>query len=268
MMTLLIIFASQSVFAFVITPPQPGATVIYDAEEEYNLGGGVTGVTRLNPLSVTSIQRGGTAGFLDQLRAEFTAAEGWTFLAAAQDLAGSFNITHYDAVSPTTDPGRVGANFAFDYNRAGTDPMTAGTTVLHWIQRVVDNHNITNNPGHDNPENVIDFLSPSGTQTRPDVPFYDVLPTGDPLFDIPPFAVPPHFEDGTRRTDPNRSHTWMAEVYLVSLQTDAPKRVTIYNGASWGWENHVIPEPSSLLLFAVGIIGTALYGWRKRKIAA
>ncbi|MBI1922834.1 PEP-CTERM sorting domain-containing protein [Candidatus Poribacteria bacterium] len=30
----------------------------------------------------------------------------------------------------------------------------------------------------------------------------------------------------------------------------------------------VIPEPSTLLLFAVGIIGTAFYGWRRRKRAA
>ena len=63
---LLLALTSQSLFAFSITPAQPGADT-YDASEDY-FPPGLMGTTTLNPLSVTSIARGGTAGFLAELK--------------------------------------------------------------------------------------------------------------------------------------------------------------------------------------------------------
>lgn len=249
--TPLIAFSSSSVFAFSITPMQPGATNIYDAEEEYIING-QKGVTRLNPLSVTKLPRGGTAGLLNLLNTQFL-PNGWTFQKADADLAGSFNITHYDAVGT---PITVGADFALDYVAQGDDPVTRGNTQLHWIQRVFDNHNITDNPGHGNKENVIDVLTTKKPFTDPGRLFYD--------FDAN-FATPPHFEDGPRRPDADKNHSWNAELYLVSIDTTNPNTVTIYNGVRWGWTN-TIPEPSSVLgLLALGTIGAASTLKRKLK---
>ncbi|MGB3512871.1 MAG: PEP-CTERM sorting domain-containing protein [Microcoleaceae cyanobacterium] len=228
---------SQSSLAFTITPAQPGASIRFDPSEEYTLPDGRKGVTTLDPLSVTEITRGGTAGFLDQLRAEFPVVDGWNFNAAAADLAGSFNIDIYDAQGT---PARVGTEFQLQYNPSAGDPTPADKD-LHWIQRVVDNHNITTNPGHGNPENVIDIVA---GQTDP---YYDTN------FGIQPFDERT-FYDFPGRTDADRSHFWFAELYLV--EETAPMTVTIYNGVRWGWRN-TIPEPSSVLgLFAIGALGT------------
>ncbi|NER03709.1 MAG: PEP-CTERM sorting domain-containing protein [Okeania sp. SIO3C4] len=244
--TLLVVLTSQSSFAFTITPAQPGASMTFDPSEEYTLPDGRKGITTLDPLSVTEITRGGTAGFLAQLRAEFPATAGWNFTAAAADLAGSFNIDIYDAQGT---PGRVGAEFQLQYNPGAGDPTSAGND-LHWIQRVVNNHNITTNPGHGNPENVIDI--PLG-QTNP---FYDQIPgiigtDEDTLYDFP------------GRTDADENHFWFAELYLV--EETAPMTVTIYNGVRWGWRN-TIPEPSSVLgLFVIGVLGSVSALKRKQK---
>jgi hypothetical protein len=238
--TLLVVLTSQSSFAFTITPPQPGASITYDPSEEYILPDGRKGITTLNPLSVTSIARGGTAAFLATLKAAFPA---WNFNKAANDLAGSFDVEVYDALGT---PSAVGADFRLQYNPAGGDPTPANNE-LHWIQRVVDNHNITNNPGHGNFEDVIDGL-PSQTD-----PFYDTF--GD--------ADEDSFHDFPTRHDADKNHFWFADLYLVELT--APQTVTIYNGVRWGWTN-TVPEPSSVLgLLALGTLGAASTIKRKLK---
>lgn len=242
------VLQTNDVFAFAITPVQPGATVLYDASESVICGpaGGFRCTTTLSPLSVTNLARGGTAGFLARLGAEFPL---WVAVAAGADLAGTFNITHYDAVN---NGARAGANFIMDYVAGAGDP--AGD--LHWIQRVFDNHKL--GAAHGTAEDVIDFLAAGVGQTRPAVPYYDVLPTGPGA--IAPFAVPPHFEDGPGR-EALMPHTWTAEVYLV--RQTAARNVTIYNGVRWGWVNTIrpIPEPGTLLLIVAGF---GFIGWCSR----
>lgn len=235
--TPLIAFSSSSVLAFSITPMQPGATNIYDAEEEYMING-QKGVTRLNPLSVTELPRGGTAGLLNLLNTQFV-PNGWTFQTAANDLAGSFNITDYDAVGTPTE---VGANFALDYVPQGTDPVTGGNTQLHWIQRIFNNH--ASLGSHGDNDNAID-ASRNKPFTDPGRLFYDTdavvqidNPTPPPPTIPLRYSDPPHFEDSPRRPDADKNHSWNAELYLVSIDTTNPNTVTIYNGVNWGWRNY------------------------------
>ena len=117
----------------------------------------------------------------------------------------------------------------------GSDPQTGGDIELHWIQRVFDNHNITNNPGHGNLENVIDATI-GKPFTDPGRLFYD--------FDVN-FATPPLFVDFPGRVDPAQTHNWLAELYLASIDKNQPQTVTIYNGVRWGWENVISTTVSS-----------------------
>lgn len=84
--TPLIPLFAQPVFAFSITPPQPGATNVYFPRFEYTVNGDGW-VSRLDPLS--TLPTGGTSGF-NSLLSPFE-ANGWTF-SQGQTLNGSFNI--------------------------------------------------------------------------------------------------------------------------------------------------------------------------------
>jgi hypothetical protein len=85
-------------------------------------------------------------------------------------------------------------------------------------------------------ENVID--SSKGT------PFYDVSANF--------LTSPGHFQDSPSRLEPTGAVpiiTWDAELYLVSLSTEADtKTITFYDGVEWGW-NSVFRSP------AVGVPG-------------
>ena len=137
------------------------------------------------------------------------------------------NRTYYANVQG--NPPGVGAQFQLFYH-PGMGAPTPAVNQLHWIQRVVNNHNITNNPGHGNDEDIID-VSPGQSN-----PFYDLIP-GITFTDEDELA------DGPARPDPWNEHIWSAELYLVEIPdpVNAPKSVTIYNGISWGWRNIVTP---------------------------
>ena len=203
---------------------------VYDATDTYCDG---RCTASLNPLQPANLARGGTANFLGVLQAAFPVASGWTFAAAGADLTnGSLRVRTYDVQG--TDA-QVGAEFHVQYVPGAGDP----TENIHWIQVVTDNHNVTNNPGHGNNENIVDNpFSPAGRA---------------PYYDDGAAANGTHFYDFAVRTDAKRNHTWIADLYLVvGPAANAPGQVTIYSGIQWGWENTCIPEPStySLLLLS------------------
>ena len=98
---------------------------------------------QLDPLSITSIARGGTTDFLDKLLENFP---DWTFNAADKDLAGTFEIGVYQALGLSTN---IGAELQLrylpvsSYNPNFNYNPTPDGNELHWIQRVVNNHAIT-----------------------------------------------------------------------------------------------------------------------------
>jgi hypothetical protein len=73
--------------------------------------------------------------------------------------------------------------------------------------------------------------------------------------------------DAPGDTATTTQHVWDAQLYLVT-GGNFPGQVTIYNGIEWGWENHPVPEPSSLVLLSVGVAALAGCGWwRRQRIA-
>ncbi len=151
-------------------------------------------------------------------------------------------IRTYYADLPGNPPG-VGANIQLRYSPAVTynplinyNPTTAGSE-LHWIGRVMSNHNFKTNQ-HGDTEDVIDVAS-----GQPN-PFYDLNPSVT-------FTDEDDFADGPARPDLQNDHYWSAELYLVE-KTPGKQEVTIYNGISWGWRNTVTPPPPVSLPPCVG----------------
>lgn len=222
--TLLLGLTGQASSAFTITPAQPSATNRYDLSEIYTLPGGDQKSAFLNPASINPIVRGGTTDFLTTLQAAFPT---WTFNAATADLNGSFEIANYYACGANTlcgtergvtATGGVGSFIDVSYIPGTDDPTPAGND-LHWIQRVFDNHNVTNNRGHGNLEDIVDNPFAMGT----------------PYYDDGGFAGENFFVDRPYRGDEGEDHFWFAELYLV--EETASQTVTIYNGIEWGWGN-------------------------------
>jgi PEP-CTERM motif len=280
-LTPMIVFSSQSVFAFSITPTNlTSLGSNYRPEQGYTIDG-EKWVTKLKPLSVLS--RGGTAEF-NALLQDFKNA-GWVFETASNDLQGSFKIERYQAFGVGSGSGAgVGANFRLQYMPQPNDPNTYGSlSGVHWIQRIYNNHSSVTKK-HGDIDNAIDVFSRSKSFTEPARLFTD--------YDNPPPL--PYFVDNPSRNDPGNSHTWTAELYLVNFVpsngtgvicnpkcppsktslavASAPKgKVIIYNGISWGWENKTVPEPASTLgLLALGTLSMAsvLKRRMKRKFTA
>ena len=242
--TLLIALTTESSLAFSINPVPfltVGATEEWDLDESYNLANPQRrGTTTLSPTRVRQLTRGGSSGFLSTLRRSFP---GWTFSGASRDLSGSFEIKKYNAIGTPTE---VGAKFLLDYIPGAGDPTAQGN-ILHWIQRVVNNHPVANNK-HGDHADVID-IRPGQINPYYDT-FYGLRKRFGPrtFYD---FSNRPSdetlFYDLSARPDPGQNHNWLAELYLV--EEIAPRQVRIYNGIQWGWQNRVesVPEPLTML---------------------
>lgn len=229
-----ILFDLAPVYAFSIVPAASTDSTAFVPSQSYTLQNDNNGVVTRNPIGFTSIKPGGTEDFLAQLKREYPESRGWRFIAASQELKGSFKVSAYNVFFN----GALGGGFSFDYLPQGDDPLTADGVRLHWIQRIVSNHK--RGSAHGTPENRIAFQGQSKKSKQPETPFFDVVPAKKVSE-----SVPPHFEFSVGKNDPENEHQWYSEVHLVSVSTKNPKTVTIYNGVRWGWENRVAPSPSS-----------------------
>lgn len=262
--TLLVALTGQPSLAFRITPDQTRAIKdsdgTYKYEEYYENRQGVTRLDAWPDLSpgkpfppdprrllrgqVLEIQPGGTDGLLDLLNARF--GRTWEFIPKG-NLAGSFNVENYYACGSdfacTLDGFRVGnavgSAFKLNYRPEGADPT--GSTV-HWIQRLLINFDIDENGNVINDQVPIDKLD-----IRPSAgsPYYDESYGGS---NSTTFRDLPHVQDPYTRTN----HYFYAETYLVNEvpggTTDpgtgiVKRRVEIYSGVRWGWENTFTPFP-------------------------
>jgi hypothetical protein len=190
----------------------------------------------------------------DDLTAQKSGGPGYGVTAYGDPLAINFNITDYQAINDGSTGGGV---LVVDYTPQRGFVAPGG---LHWVQIVQDNWNITGvnganlsaPTGRGKPENVVD--APGVTS-----PFYDDASAAA----ASPFNTnPPHFEDYSRRPEPNAANplnTWNALLYLVS--DDGEGNLTVYDGVEWGWETRYaplragVPEPATWLMMIVGIGG-------------
>lgn len=227
----------ESAQAFIIIPRPSAASEAFVPSVSYKLKDGKTGTVTRQPIAFISINRGGTKDFLAQLKVEFPESKGWKFIAADEDLNGSFSVgAYYVTQSGESEVMGCGGKFSFDYLPLKSDPISNQNTELHWIQRTISNHK--RGAEHGEPENNVIPQKSNKRRNRPDVPFFDVVTK-----ESTPIAVPPHYEYYSGKVDPENDHQWKAEVYLVSINKKDPKTVTIYNGVSWGWENKILTEP-------------------------
>lgn len=219
----------------------PTTSGLHDITDPYTIAG-VNWVANLVPKDPTYIR--GTAGnFFDILSAAFPGDKGWKYQSSAKELSDNSLVVHtYDVLG---SPTKVGAEFHVEYVPHGTDP----TTNIHWIQVVTDNHNLTNNPGHGNNENVVDNPFSPGKRS--------------PYYDDGGAATATQFYDFPNRDDANMSHNWDAVLFLVSgpAANAGPGTITFYGGIGWGWENHPlpVPEPSAAMLMGIGLVGLIAY---------
>ena len=151
---------------------------------------------------------------------------------AQNDLNGSFDFETYYACGYYDRCGQerfdndaftdgVGASITLKYNPLGSDPTVSSDSRLFWIQRVRTNHAIYPGDEHGINENRLDDVRENSTD-----PYYSSIRSSYTFADTP------------YRTDWENDHTWDAELYLAEQRAeDGIKKVTIYNGVTWGWRN-------------------------------
>lgn len=220
------------------------STGVYDPINVYKAPGGF-GVAFLLPPLVIELPRGGfDGGIIDYNKVLKNSFKNpWDFKAAGADLAkNSLEVTAYDVIGTAAVVGIDGQNNV--PKKGGGKTNTRGFAVRytgaaqanpHWVQVIADNHNITNNPGHGNPENIVDS---AGTT---------------PYYDDGGAANGTNFYDNPRRSDPTKSHYWVGALYYASAKGPGlgAQEVTIINGMLWGWANIFFPVGDKLGTFIV-----------------
>lgn len=254
--TLLVTLPSHSGFAFSVTQPPP-RSYVYSSSYSIplpNRTGTIEGTVSLDawPISdlrrygiyqgkVLPIRRGGTQGLLRLLNRQFP---NWEF-SRGRDISGSFDIQRYAVCTPIfpfpdgycglrsngdLKVNGVGSRFRLNYNPRPSDPQGDN---IHWIQRFISN--LTQN------NNDVDMIDIRPGQTDP---FYDTFGNADPTFfrDVP----------WDERFYLNRF--FYAETYIVKEIISPPntgnpsivkRKVEIYNGVRWGFENQQRCDPAS-----------------------
>jgi hypothetical protein len=215
---MLLLAESQSGRAASISPNQPRYNV---TSGPVACAGGVCIPTLQSP----GVVNFGAAFISDNTSPNITALQ--TALAAVPGMmvfyGGSldsvtFNVTTYSASNNGTNGG---ATFVWDM----TSTSSSLPANLHWDQWITGNFNIMgNNPAAGAAKDVGNTID--GTFPAAASPFYDVFARGDPNA----FATsPPHFEDSSKRSEPNPADpnvNWVAHLFLVPSPN--------YDGAQWG----------------------------------
>lgn len=227
--------------------PQKNAFVLYQDKDYY----GFAWLKNPELISRDSLEKDELLGLLNVFALETPA--NWEFEFAENELQGTFQIiTHY-ACAPQTPCGGeldeeepflngVGSTLQLDYypDLSSNDPIPDRITgdTVKWIQRVRNNHAIKSNPNPDKHGIFEDILDTNVGQSDP----YYSGSQGEGKKSIFDLSLYPYkfFGDAPYRIDPQESHFWDAELYLAKEIIDratATKKVTIYDGLSWGWRN-------------------------------
>jgi hypothetical protein len=208
-------------------------TGIYDPVRSYKIGS-VDWIDELHPPTPVDI-------LYDSTNNPFPALHGWSFVAATNHLSdNSLKIHSYD-VRNTSFVGIL--SFDVEYVPGMNDP----TNDIHWIQVITTNH------------------KSQQQHMNGSVTYLDNVGRADPYYDSTGTADSRNFLDDPFRSDGHMIHEWIADLYLVSgPPANTPGEVKVYSGIRWGWKNHPVPEPSSLVIFVLGSVGLFSYSYCRR----
>jgi hypothetical protein len=217
------------------------STGVYNPLSIYSEPGGF-GVAFLLPPLPLSLPLGGGGFFSTALTGAFPAAAGWSFVAAANNLAQNSLVVNADQVAggPAYPCWQGPGDCVGIYGTANTSGFAVSYTGAainnaHWIQAIATS-------------------SPATGQTSPYVD--NKASVVNPYYDVPYAASATAFLDAPNRS-PTQSNYWIADLYYASGGLTAgtqanPTQVTIYNGLMWGWADIWVPV-NNLLAFQAAV---------------
>ncbi len=203
----------------------------------------------------------------------FTAANHWTLNTNTLTLAANatFDITTYEL---SLNGGGTAFGETFDVtlapNLAAPGGVPAGATVTeHWLQLLNEDQQyggfgyaIAGEPGFWQMDNG-DHAAAGPASGPGNGPYYDSF-AAPGAFSVPPtFHDFPHYYAGVG----TYLHFTVVPVYDVYIPPIGPAAAseTIYTadfGISWGF--YIVPEPSTIILLVVGMVGIFVYGRRRK----
>ena len=179
------------------------------------------------------------------------AGQKWTLTPADLSNNAGILVTQYRAYVDEPRCNVIdcgGAEIDISYTRGGgNDPLPIITTINSWnavwSQSVFTNKKRAGSqPG--NP--YLDNDRPNGRQRNP--PAYPYQSAGSSFYDKP-----------GRIADAS----WQGQAFLTTANYTT-RTLTVYDGVGWGFVVEKVPEPASVILVALGLVGCVLIGRRKK----
>lgn len=190
----------------------------------------------------------------------------WLFAQGAS-LGGTVNITRYTARDYGTEPGSLAAPAGGARLRANYAPaMGENVANLRWIQMYTDNAG----PMGATRRHIDPFPNDDGAGADAGASKKPWYYTNAEMTALSGGLSLSNFSDDPGDTVPGCPffRTVQFELYLASFSFNAMTSkwtATVHDGFSWGYEIHVAPEPSSLLIWT-GMVGLVVGArrWRQR----
>jgi len=247
---LFVLIPNTKAFGFSLAGATQGQTVTFTSSTQ---SGVPIGESKVETYNMLPLDVGGTPGFLNALQTAFQ-DQGWSFN-QGNSLTGSFDSANYYVCNPKTPCGSeqygvvpniplggnkdgIGASLILRYKQHPSDGTFVNgqydDTKVRWIQVVTTSLNaqagvdrvFIDNKGRNTPYyQTHGYFGNYDSQTW--LQYYYLFDTTYNYYD-PPKALP-------------YTYNQHVDFQLYLAYETEPKKVTIFNGVSWGWKNTFTP---------------------------